>query len=58
MKLRDWLREHRMTQTEFADQIGCNTNTVHKWVLGKHTPHPPTVRRIRRVTRGEVRPAD
>jgi DNA-binding transcriptional regulator YdaS (Cro superfamily) len=58
MKLRDWLRERHITEAQFAVRIGCNPNTVQKWVVGRHTPHPPIVRRILRVTRGEVRPAD
>jgi DNA-binding transcriptional regulator YdaS (Cro superfamily) len=57
MTLRDWLCQRDMSQSAFADRVGCTPNTVRRWVSGGK-PRPPTVRRIRRMTHGEVRPAD
>jgi hypothetical protein len=57
MELRPWIREHDLTNSDFARLIRCRPQVVHKWIGGS-IPDPKYMRRIYRMTRGKVSPND
>lgn len=58
MKLSRYLTKHNITSESFADRIGMSVSSVQKYRRGAKTPRPDVVNRIRKATRGRVKPED
>ena len=41
----------KMTQVEFAAEIGVRGNTVYRWEAGRAVPHPIIVDKIKQVSK-------
>ena len=54
MKLSDYLSRHGITDTEFAERIGCDRTTVLRWRNEKVLPEREQMRRIGEATGGAV----
>lgn len=61
MKIKDYLSRNNMSQSEFAEIIGCSPAAVSRWVSeGKHHQKPSRkmFETIARKTRNKVRYSD
>jgi hypothetical protein len=58
MKLDQYLREHRITQTAFAAQVGVPVSRVNDWVKGNGKPTLERLAAIQAATGGAVGLAD
>ena len=58
MTLAEYLQQHDLTATRFAEQIGVATGSVSRYASGDRFPHPDIMRRIIKVTDGAVGPQD
>ena len=58
MKLNQWLRDHNITQTEFAATIGVSPAFISFMCAGVKRPGIDTLARIERATDGAVTVAD
>lgn len=56
--LRKFLSHHRLSETQFAQWLGCDRSLVSRWVNGAAIPAPDKMRAIYRLTRGQVQPND
>lgn len=54
MKLGDWLKKYKKTQTWFAKQMKTDQGHVSEWVNGKVMPSMKMVIRIEKVTKSAV----
>lgn len=54
MKLRDWLKQQKMTQAKFARLIRTDQGHVSDLVTGKVQPSLPTIVVIEKATKGQV----
>lgn len=54
MKLKDWRKKKRLSQSEVADLLGVTDRAVCAWERGDWPPTPPHARKIIEVTGGEV----
>jgi transcriptional regulator with XRE-family HTH domain len=54
--LRQYLDDHGMSVTDFADWLGTTRQTVSAWLNGRKTPSDKHKALIARRTRGEVPP--
>jgi DNA-binding transcriptional regulator YiaG len=52
--LKEYLRVSRITQEEFADQVGAHVITVNRWITGNRRPSWSSVRKITQATGGVV----
>lgn len=58
MKLKDWLKQNRYKQVEFAKMIGCSTSHLSN-VLRGHSPATNELcARITEATKGDVTASD
>lgn len=57
MKLKDWLDERHMAQTDFAALVGVDKGTVSRWINGT-LPQREHRDKIKDVTNGLVTGAD
>jgi transcriptional regulator with XRE-family HTH domain len=57
MKLRDWLRKNKISQNGLADDLGVTQSCLSKICNGR-IPSVDMMRRIARITNGEVMPND
>lgn len=58
MKLREWLKENKMTLDDFAKKIGVTHVHVSRWQNGRYFPHNKNFRKIHKATGGQVCPND
>ena len=58
MKLDDYLKRHKKTQAEFAEQVGVTAEAVRLWITGGRSPSSTTMRSIIDATDGKVQPND
>ena len=58
MTLAEYLQQHDLTATSFAEQIGVATGSVSRYASGHRHPRPTIMRRIVQVTGGAVGPQD
>ena len=58
MTLAEYLQQHDLTATSFAEQIGVAIGSVSRYASGDRTPRPAIMRRIIKVTGGAVGPQD
>lgn len=55
MKLVDFMRNHRLSDDEFAASVGgCSAFAVRKWKYGERIPRGETLNRIAAATGGAV----
>ena len=47
--LKDWRRQHFMSQTELAKKLGVTWGTVQRWEAGKGLPFPAKQRLLMEV---------
>ena len=57
MRLRDWLTKNGKSQNGFAAELGVTQSCLSKICNGR-TPSVDMMKRIARLTRGEVMPND
>jgi len=57
MTLDTYLKQHGITQLEFADRIGCEQPTVNRFISGR-IPSPGLMAKIAEATDGAVTPND
>lgn len=57
-KIERWLTLNRLTQAEFAAQVGVTQASVSRWITERRIPTWPTLRRITVATEGFIGPAD
>lgn len=58
MKLRDWLKDRKITGEEFARRCGVSQGAISKIVRGNVWPAAGTVAAIERETKGAVMASD
>lgn len=58
MRLDQYLKQHGITQREFAEAIGCEQPTVARFVNGDRIPSVDLMRAIAEHTGGTVMPND
>jgi transcriptional regulator with XRE-family HTH domain len=58
MKLARYLALRRMTQADFATQLGASSTSVSFWVRGRYIPRRSTMSAIVDATQGKVRASD
>lgn len=58
MKLSEWLEQHSMSESSFADKLGVHRSTVGRWCDGETIPRRDQFPRIVELTLGEVTPND
>lgn len=58
MKLKAWLKLHRMTQAAFAKLVATDQAHVSDLVNGKVSPMLQLVSRIEKATKGDVKYED
>ncbi|MCK6442307.1 helix-turn-helix domain-containing protein [Elstera cyanobacteriorum] len=58
MKLHDYLQSVGKSETEFAREIGVSQSCANRWCRGQRIPPPHLMKRIVRVTAGQVMPND
>lgn len=54
MNIKEYLRTHKITPVEFANEIGVVRQTVAHWLSGRNYPNRYWAKRIERVTKGVV----
>jgi len=54
----DHMREHKLTAVQLAAQLGCTSEAVSSWRLGRRRPSRRMMMAIVRVTGGAVRARD
>ena len=54
MKLRDYLKDHSLSQSEFADRIGVSKETVRRYIAGTRIPERETMEKIALATACQV----
>ena len=57
MKLADYLSQNKLSEAEFAEQIGVSQAAVNRYKRGR-TPSPEQMREIIAKTGGAVQPND
>ena len=58
MRLKTYLRTHRITVSDFAATIGASQAAVGKWSRGQRIPRAAMIARIHWATSGQVTAAD
>ena len=58
MKLKTYLTQNAINQSQFAALIGVHRSTVHRFIEGTRRPDLTTLERIHRVTGGSVTAVD
>ena len=54
MKLRDYLKDHSLSQSEFADRIGVSKETVRRYIAGTRIPERDVMEKIALATACKV----
>jgi transcriptional regulator with XRE-family HTH domain len=58
MTLQQFMTHANLDAAQLAAQVGVGREAVRKWVRGERIPRPNLMRRIVKVTKGKVGPAD
>lgn len=58
MKLKQYIRQSRMTQTQFAKQTGLSLSSVSRMISGERQPSLRVMQIIYQATDGKVRADD
>ena len=58
MKLKQYIRQARMTQTQFAKQTGLSLSSVSRMISGERQPSLRVMQIIYQATDGKVRADD
>ena len=58
MKLKQYIRQSRMTQTQFAKQTGLSLSSVSRIISGDRQPSLRVMQSIYQATNGKVRADD
>ena len=58
MKLIEYIESKRISQTDFAEQIGCSTSNLNKILHGEHKPSWAIMLKITQATKCKVKPND
>ena len=58
MRLTEYLRRQKISQSAFARKIGVAQQTCNFYCLGERVPKPATLVKIERITAGMVRVED
>jgi transcriptional regulator with XRE-family HTH domain len=58
MTLAQFMTHANLDAAQLAAQVGVGREAVRKWVRGERIPRPKQMRRIARITKGKVGPAD
>lgn len=58
MTLREWMDKLDITIDEAARSFDVSIFAVKKWLNGQRIPRPTAQRKIKKITRGDVTPAD
>ena len=58
MKLKQYIRQSRMTQTQFAKQTGLSLSSVSRIISGERQPSLRVMQIIYQVTNGKVKADD
>lgn len=54
MKLKDYLVKNKLTARYIATRTGVTVSAARKWCQGTRIPRLPTIKKIHRITQGEV----
>lgn len=57
-KLRNWRRQHELSQAEAAARMGVARRTWHQWERAIVIPGPDHMAALHKLTGGEVEPND
>lgn len=58
MRLGRYLDVHDLTATQFADWVGVDRSTMHRWLTSQRYPEPKYLERVQSITNGQVTPND
>lgn len=58
MKLKQFMKERNLSESEMAAMLGCSTGAVRKWKYGERIPRSEQIMHIAEVTDGAVAPGD
>lgn len=58
MKLKEYLKLHRITQQEMADALGVGRSAVAKWLGEERYPRPEMALAIKEWSKGKVKLED
>jgi transcriptional regulator with XRE-family HTH domain len=58
MRLQDYINEHGLTHSSFADTIGVKKESVRRYAKGERIPRREIAEKIHAATNGEVTPND
>jgi predicted transcriptional regulator len=58
MKLSDYISENKLTQAAFGKLIGVSQAAIDRYLRGERNPHKKYMKRIIKVTGGQVKPND
>lgn len=53
-KLKEYLKENKITQREFAESLGVDVMSVWRYIQGTRIPRPKTLKKICELTNGYV----
>lgn len=54
MKLKIFLDKHRLTAAYIAHRTGVSLSAARKWIQGTRIPRLSSIKKINRLTQGEV----
>lgn len=58
MKIKDYLKQERLSPDQFGRMVGVDGSTVRRWIAGDSRPRWRILAKITRQTNGLVRGAD
>jgi DNA-binding XRE family transcriptional regulator len=58
MQMQRWRERHSMNRAQMAALVGVSRATITKWESGLTFPSPENIRKVRRITNGEVTETD
>jgi transcriptional regulator with XRE-family HTH domain len=58
MRLRDWLRDQRLSDLDFSEQLGVDRTVLNRWKNGGRRPSAKFIIAIAKATRNSVMPND
>lgn len=58
MLLKTYLEQNEIDHEKFAKKANASVHGLKKWLRGERIPRPKTIRRIAKITNGEVTAQD
>ena len=58
MKLKDYLKENKLTEVNFAEMLGCKQPTISRYINKKRIPKKQIMQKINELTNGNVNKND